>query len=333
MKGLRCSLSPEECNLVATEFSPPMAPYWVCYAHFLKRLTPLKGKAIQEPEQRSTTSAKDPAKEVSPTSAGKSAKAKAEARKAAMEAQRAREQAEEDEFLAMAAGDDDFASAVSNSAGRRPSAAPAALQKDSTATSSSAAPSGGTSDPPKPKEKVKDDEAWQPNRKVVERVPTELELKNQIEIIRSMGKLHRAGVADKYRYGSDLTSAGSMVLAGAGAGPNPCGKWVSEASVLTKLHNSAMRTVNPSGLDELKEPKKRRKKKGDDEDELKLSDSGLFFARYPGCERLKAIKVLRKKHFPPHDGFSDDERQRYEQLGLKSDQANAASFLGSSLKG
>merc|ERR1711879_1104498 len=156
----------------------------------------------------------------------------------------------------------------------------------------------------------------------VDRPPDDRELGNDISCLRSMGRLHKAAVADRFRFGADLSAAGSMVLAGAGAGPNPQGKWSSDASELNKFHNSAMRTVNPSGLDEVKEPKKRRKKKAE-EDELKLSDSGLFFARYPPSEPLKALKAIRRQHYPE----PEEEKPAAHLSGLTEQQQNAAKAL------
>jgi len=81
---------------------------------------------------------------------------------------------------------------------------------------------------------------------------------------------------------------------------NP-GSWMSDAAYLQKFHNSAIRVVDPSGLQKIKEePKKKKKKKGaqDDIDELKMSDSGLFVPKYPIDDSLKTLRRLRRKWFP-----------------------------------
>merc|ERR1719326_1869862 len=82
------------------------------------------------------------------------------------------------------------------------------------------------------------------------KLPTDLQLKNKVEVLRSAGRLHVAGVQDIFRFGADVTAPGSMVLGLA----DSCGIWGSDASELTKFHNGAMRKVAPSSLKVLPVP-------------------------------------------------------------------------------
>lgn len=119
--------------------------------------------------------------------------------------------------------------------------------------------------------------------------PPDYELNNKVEVLRSACRIHRAGVADVCRYGADVTAPGSMVL----GLPDSVGVWGSDASELTREHNGAMRMAAPSKLELLPVQQKRRKKKGDED--LQISQSGLFQARYPGDPSLRGIKALTKQ--------------------------------------
>lgn len=141
-------------------------------------------------------------------------------------------------------------------------------------------------------------EVSQDDAKKTAHVPEERELEEHLRGLRGRSQLHRAAVADRYRFGADASAGAPMVLKNTTAvNANP-GVWASDAAFLNKFHNSAIRIVVPSGLKEIKQPKKRKKKKGDDVDDLKMSDSGLFVARYPIDESLKTLRRLRKKAFP-----------------------------------
>lgn len=143
--------------------------------------------------------------------------------------------------------------------------------------------------------KEEKEEQWQPGPKLKQRTLTESEIRNSLMALRAQGRLHRAAVSDRYRFGADLSAGGSVVLQGAGADPHPQGCWASTASHLNVFHNKAMRTVNPSHLDLLPiEEKKRRKKK--DEDDLELSKSGLFNCRYKVDDAYKTLRKLRREY-------------------------------------
>lgn len=127
------------------------------------------------------------------------------------------------------------------------------------------------------------------------------ELDNSMLGLRGMSQLHKAAVADRFRFGASAARGEPMVLkASCLASANP-GTWASDAAYLNKFHNRAVRIVKPSGLEMLKEPTSKRKKKKkakEEEDELKMSDSGLFVARYPIDEALRKLRRMRKKAFP-----------------------------------
>jgi len=132
-------------------------------------------------------------------------------------------------------------------------------------------------------------------------------LDNSMRSLRGMSQLHRAAVTDRFRFGASPAAGEPMVL---GATPlsqaNP-GNWSSDAAFLTKFHNSAIRIVNPSGLQVLKEPTSKRKKKKkdqDNEEELKMSDpNSVFVARYPIDDALVKIRKCRKQAFPEEERF------------------------------
>lgn len=126
------------------------------------------------------------------------------------------------------------------------------------------------------------------------------DLDNRMRGLRGMSQLHRAAVADRFRFGASSSAGDPMVLGTSTLNQANPGNWASDAAFLNKFHNSAIRIVHPSGLEMLKEPtsKRKKKKKKDDEEDLKLSDSGLFVARYPIDEGLKALRRIRKRAFP-----------------------------------
>lgn len=158
------------------------------------------------------------------------------------------------------------------------------------------------------------------------------ELDNRVYALRGMSNLHRAAVKDRFVFGASSAAGDPMVL---GASPlsqaNP-GSWSSDAAFLTKFHNSAIRIVNPSGLEVLKEPtskrKKKKKKNVDDEEELKMSDSGLFVARYPIDESLLQMKRLKKKAFP-----EEEEVVQTKQEAIKVKCTQSAETLKAELGG
>jgi hypothetical protein len=164
-----------------------------------------------------------------------------------------------------------------------------------------------------------------------DRMPTDLELHNGVAMLRSSSRLHKSAIDDSYRFGvvseKSATDGAAMTLRGAGASPTPPGCWASDASVLSKDHNGAMRGINPSKLDPLPIPTKRRKKKAPaDEDELQLSASGLFFARYPGSAPLKTLKVMIKSIKPK-------EEEKVELLPAASVNALKETLAGLKLGG
>lgn len=136
------------------------------------------------------------------------------------------------------------------------------------------------------------------------RMLTEIEVNNNISALRSQSMLHRAAVADRFRFGADLMAAGGMVLKGAGATPVCPGVWASDASALIKFHNKAIRSVNPSKLGLLPVETKKKKKKKADEDELQMGDRTL----YDIDESYKAVRKLRRALYP--DSFEQTRSQK-----------------------
>jgi len=292
LKTLRCVLTPEDCHLLCMEFSPPTQREWVCYVLFLKKLVPKQRgcdervcpKRIQSSSEASFIAAREAARKGD----------EGERKGAISKATRSVEESSGQPRVRFGGSE----TLVIGPDGKDPASqtAPAAFGKG----------------------EGKDEGAWQPNKQVVTRVIGETELKNDLAALRSMGRLHGAGVKDRFRFGAGTqTIAGAMVLSGPGSVPTCPGKWVSDMSELTKNHNGAMRVVNPSGLDELKaDPRKRRKKK-DEEDEMRLGDSGLF-CRYPPNEPLKVLKALRRQHFPVKEEKSKEQKVMSDLMALMS---------------
>jgi len=142
----------------------------------------------------------------------------------------------------------------------------------------------------------------------VARAPSETELDNSLIILRSQGRLHRAGIGDKFRFGADLMAAGSMVLKGAGSTPSAPGVWASDASELVKFHNKAIRNVNPSHLPIKPVEKQKKKKKKVDEDELLTGETPQL---YEADKSYRSIRRLRRSFYP--DSF-EKEKTKKEQV-------------------
>jgi len=140
------------------------------------------------------------------------------------------------------------------------------------------------------------------------------ELDNRLREIRGNSRLHRAAVADRFVFGANASKGEPMVLGASTLNQANPGSWASDAAFLNKFHNSAIRIVNPSGLQVNKEPAKKRKKKKmteqeqEEEDLLKMDGSSVFVARYPLDDALKALKKLRKKTFPHEVKPSDTKK-------------------------
>jgi hypothetical protein len=174
----------------------------------------------------------------------------------------------------------------------------------------------------------KDEDESEMDNKVIDNT----DLDNRMRGLRGMSQLHRAAVADRFRFGASAASGEPMVLRAASLAQATPGDWASDAAFLNKFHNSAIRIVDPSGLDVLKESEKKKKKKKkdeDDEEDLKMSDSGLFVARYPVAQDLIALRRLKKKAFPEADleqetGPSKQELHAAAAAQLK---ANFGGFL------
>mmetsp|Transcript_101471 Transcript_101471/g.217276 ORF Transcript_101471/g.217276 Transcript_101471/m.217276 type:complete len:386 (-) Transcript_101471:50-1207(-) len=138
-----------------------------------------------------------------------------------------------------------------------------------------------------------------PGKEKPDRIMSDIELRNAREGLRAQSSLHNSSVQDRYRFASDVSPGANLVIAGAGTGwGNAAPNWASDASYLNQFHHGAIRIVNPSGLDTLPEEPKSRRKKKKDEDDLQLSDSGLFQPRYPLDNSLRSLKMLKKKTFP-----------------------------------
>jgi len=158
------------------------------------------------------------------------------------------------------------------------------------------------------------------------------DLDNRMRSLRGMSQLHRAAVADRFRFGASASAGEPMVLKAASLNQANPGIWSSDASFLNKFHNSSVRILAPSGLEMLTEEstsrRKQKKKKKEDEEELKMSDSGLFVARYPIDANLIALRRIRKKAFPEEvdrrpKGPTQEEIKAEAAAKLKTDLGGA----------
>lgn len=115
------------------------------------------------------------------------------------------------------------------------------------------------------------------------------DLRSQLEALRAMKRMHKAEVNDQFRFVADGAS-GSMVIQGAASQLTSLGAWASEGAVLTKLHNRAMRTVNPSHLELLPQDTYHRKKKKDADD----MDVSGFKPLYKSDPAYRLVRTLRR---------------------------------------
>merc|ERR1719487_1264628 len=131
---------------------------------------------------------------------------------------------------------------------------------------------------------------------------TEIELRNARIMLRAQSSLHGSSVQDRFRFNSDVSPGANLVIKGAGTGfGNSAPPWASDAAYLTQFHHGAIRMVNPSGLEPVKDAPAagtRKKKKKKDDDDLQLGESGLFSPKYPLDTSIRRLKVLKKKAFP-----------------------------------
>jgi len=154
-------------------------------------------------------------------------------------------------------------------------------------------------------------------------------LDNSMRGLRGNSQLHRAAVADRFRFGASADAGDPVVLkASPLAAANP-GSWASDAAFLNKFHNYSVRIVNPSGLEVLKEPKKKRKKKKRTEDDDDDGDTGLFVARYPVDPSIKNTRQLRKEGFPEFwdDGPKHQTAKEVAAEGLKTLNLDLGGFM------
>lgn len=143
---------------------------------------------------------------------------------------------------------------------------------------------------PPPPQGDESPDSWAQHRQL-ERVVSDTELQNSIESLRTQGRMHRAATSDKERFAADFASTGSMVLAGAGSTPNSPGTWASDSSYLTRFHNSAIRTVDPSRIKVLKTPVKPRRRRVD------LEGNGVEASDIKPCHKYApdpAVCTLRQ---------------------------------------
>lgn len=149
------------------------------------------------------------------------------------------------------------------------------------------------------------------------RIPSDTELRNARDALKGQASLHSAAVSDRFRFAADMSAGAPLCIKGAGTAkcitaPN----WASDASDLIQSHCGAMRTVNPSGMEMIKEPmvKQKKKKKKDDIDDLQLSESGLFQPKYPIDNSLKSLRRLKRNMFPDVVRKEQEEAARLKAL-------------------
>merc|ERR1712039_488360 len=90
------------------------------------------------------------------------------------------------------------------------------------------------------------------------RILDDTELRNARDGLKGQASLHTAAVADRFHFSADMSAGAPLCIRGAGTAKaiESCA-WGSDASFLLNRHCGAMRTVNPSGLEAIKEPPKK----------------------------------------------------------------------------
>lgn len=133
-----------------------------------------------------------------------------------------------------------------------------------------------------------------------QRALSEPELRNARDGLKGQASLHTAAVSDRFRFAADMKAGAPVCIRGAGvASGESSSAWASDASALINFHHGHIRTIAKSGLEPLKEPVgKKKKKKADDIDHLQLSESGLFQPKYPIDSSLMSLRRLKKNIFP-----------------------------------
>lgn len=186
--------------------------------------------------------------------------------------------------------------------------------------------SGGAKKPKDPSMEVPKEEEVKSKQKEARKTVEETELDTGMRTLRGMSQLHKAAVADRFRFGADASAGEPMVLGASSLNKANPGRWSSDAAFLNKFHNSAIRIVHPSGLQMLQEPaektkKKKKKDTNNGDEDLKMSDS--FAPRYPIDGNLKVLRQIRKKAFPeeekkeptPEDKIADAAAKLKMDLG------------------
>lgn len=165
-----------------------------------------------------------------------------------------------------------------------------------------------------------------PGRLRSERFISDHEVQQAREILRGQSGLHVSAKADRYALSLDMTRGfhAPMCTTGSGVATGiPAAKWAADGSYLNRFHNAAIRKEHPSPLQPLKATislsvstgtlQGKKKKKGpnsnDDEDDMELNDLGNIQPKYPVDDSLKAMRKLKKKHFP-EDTAAEEERLR-----------------------
>lgn len=151
----------------------------------------------------------------------------------------------------------------------------------------------------------KDGELPKVKAKKVPRSVSDSDLHNAMRTLRSQGRLHRAAVGDRFRFGADLSEAN--VIKGAGATPMAPGIWASDMSELVTFHNKALRNHNPSQLELLPQEdpnKKKKKKKKEDDDEMATSEREL----YEADKSYRNIRKIRRAFYP--DSFGREKTHK-----------------------
>lgn len=157
------------------------------------------------------------------------------------------------------------------------------------------------------------------------RALSDTELHSGIAALRIAGREHRATVQDIHRLSSDLSMCGSKFLSGANASCASPSAWASHASMLTKFHNAAMRSANPSGLERLPPiTATRSRKAGLSDDDERVGEMGNASCRfYKSDEALRRIREIRHASFqeeaPEDEPESEAQRQHVAARALAAE--------------
>lgn len=169
--------------------------------------------------------------------------------------------------------------------------------------------------------KIKGDDAWVglAKQKILDRVPTDLEMKNSRDVLKAQSNLNAAEFTDRFRMNADMSPSAPLFLDGAGTPScQPNDSWSSDGAILVMFHNGALRLANPSKLQMAEELEvtagaSNSRRKRDSTTNLLVTSSSQFRPKYPIDHSLRSLRKFRKHLFPQQVLTQEEERRQAAQ--------------------